>query len=330
MYVLICISVLLFASGCAEDEGDEGIEPVPEDIPLPEEIPAPGVEDAEEAVEDAEGAEGVEGVEGAEGVEGVEGAEGVEGGEVSVEVLQAPESVETGQSFLVRWQVNSPVETEISHTAVHYGPEPVSGELTLESYPFLTVPKNGSIPAEFEDSLVLEEAGTVYFRAHAIVDETSYWSDEQSIEVLEPGLVPGLEPGLEPEIEPETEIEPEIENESEGVSGGSQGIEVLDYPTSIEGGEYFTVRWEVTGGTPGEISETVLISGSESGNESLADYPTKSSPQGGTTPKEFEFRLRAPISGDIYFRAYAVVDDAEIFSPEYEISVSEASGSSGY
>ncbi len=317
LYVLICIAVLLFASGCAEeeDEGDEGIEPVPEDIPLPEEIPAPGAEDAEESVEGAEGGEDVEGVEDAESVEG---AEGVEGGEISVEVLEAPESVEVGQSFLIRWHLNSTVETEIPHTAVHYGPEPVSGELTLESYPFLTVPENGTIPAEFEETLVLEEAGTVYFRAHAIVDESSYWSDEQIIEVLEPGL------------EPETEIEPEIENESEGVSGGSQGIEVLDYPTSVEGGEYFTIRWEVTGGTPGEISETILISGSETGNESLADYPTKSSPQGGTTPKEFEFRLRAPISGDIYFRAYAVVDDAEVFSPEYEISVSEASGSSGY
>ena len=228
--------------------------------------------------------------------------------------------METGQSFLVRWQVNSSVETEIPHTAVHYGPEPVSGELTLESYPFLTVPINGSIPAEFEDSLVLEEAGMVYFRAHAIVDETSYWSDEQSIEVLEPGLEPGLEP----------EIEPEIENESEGVSGGSQGIEVLDYPTSVEGGEYFIISWEVTGGTQGEISESAIISGSESGNESLVDYPAKSSPQGGTTPKEFEFRLRAPISGDFYFRAYAVVDGAEVFSPEYEISITEFSGSSGY
>ena len=294
LYVLFCISVLLFASGCAEDEGDEGIEPVPEDIPLPEETPAPETEDAGEAVEETEGADG---------------------GEISVEVLEAPSSVEAGESFPVRWQVNSPVETEIPHTAVHYGPESVSGELTLESYPSLTVPKNGTIPAEFEDSLVLEDPGTVYFRAHAIVDETNYWSDEQSIEVLEPGLEAGEEGP---------------DNESEGVSGGSPGVEVLDYPSSVEGGEYFTINWEVTGGTPGEISETTIISGSGSGNESLADYPTKSSPQGGTTPKEFEFRMRAPLSGDIYFRAYAAVDDTEVFSPEYVISVVQASGSSGY
>lgn len=295
LYVLICIAVLLFASGCVEEEDDEGIEPVPEDIPLPEETPASGDEDAGEAGE---------------------GAEGAESGEISVEVLEAPESAEVGQSFPVRWQVNSPVETEIPHTAIHYGPEPVSGEPTLESYPFLTIPKNGTIPAEFEDTLLLEEAGTVYFRAHAIIDEINYWSDEQSIEVFEEGLEPGPEQDLD--------------NESDAVSGGAPGIEVLEYPTSVESGEYFTVNWEVTGGTPGEISETAIISGSESGNESLADYPAKSSPQGGTTPKEFEFRLRAPISGDIYFRAYAVVDDAEVFSPEYEISVSEATGSSGY
>ncbi len=296
LYVLICISVLLFASGCAEEEGDEGTDdvPVPEDVPLPEEIPTSGAEDAVEAVE------------------GVEGAEGAEDEGISVEVLEAPESVEAGQSFQIRWKVNSPVETEIPHTAVHYGPESKSGELTLQSYPFLTVPKNGSIPAEFEDSLLLEEIGAVYFRAHAIVDETSYWSDEQAIEVLEPGPGPGLD------------------NESEGVPAGSPGIKVLDYPTDVVSGEYFTVRWEVTGGSPGEISNTSILSGSESGNESLADYPTKSSPQGGTTPKEFEFRLRAPISGDVYFRTYAVVDDAEVFSPEYGISVSEASGSSGY
>ena len=302
LYVLICIAVLLFASGCAEEEEDEGIEPVPEDIPLPEETPAPSAPETEDAGEAGEG------------------AEGVDGGEISVEVLEAPASVEAGQNFQVRWQVNSPVETEIPHTAVHYGPEPVSGEPTLESYPFLTVPKNGTIPAEFEDTLLIEDAGTVYFRAHAIIDEINYWSDEQSIEVLESGLEPGLEP----------EPEPELDNGSEGVSGGAPGVEVLDYPASVESGEYFIISWEVTGGASGEISETAIISGSESGNESLADYPTKSSPQGGTTPKEFEFRLRAPISGDIYFRAYAVVDDTEVFSPEYEISVSEATGSSGY
>ncbi len=102
---------------------------------------------------------------------------------ISVEVLNAPENATAGKSFDIIWRVNSLSERSINHTAIHYGPESKSEPLTLVSYPILTTPQNGKIPANFSDKITINTTGVTYFRAHAIVDGLNYWSSEKIISI---------------------------------------------------------------------------------------------------------------------------------------------------
>ncbi len=105
---------------------------------------------------------------------------------ISVEILTAPDTAVAGKSFVVTWSVNSQVQKNIAHTAVHYGSEPKAEPLTLASYPSLTTPLGGTIPANFNTSLVINTTGVTYFRAHAIVDGSHYWSPEKMITISAP------------------------------------------------------------------------------------------------------------------------------------------------
>lgn len=107
----------------------------------------------------------------------------------SVEVLNAPATAVAGQGFVVSWRVNNPTQVNIPHTAVHYGQESKSEPLTLKSYPSLTTPKNGTIPAEFSANITINKAGVTYFRAHAIIDGANYWSEEKMITISAPANV---------------------------------------------------------------------------------------------------------------------------------------------
>lgn len=104
-----------------------------------------------------------------------------------VTITDAPSSIDAGQTFDVYWRIDSPVQRNIQHTAVHYGTSPVAGDLGTDvapaasGYPDLTPPKAVTIPGTFSDTISTSSVGTVYFRAHAIVDGKHYWSDESSI-----------------------------------------------------------------------------------------------------------------------------------------------------
>jgi hypothetical protein len=104
----------------------------------------------------------------------------------SVEVLNAPATAVAGQGFVVSWRVNNPIQVNIQHTAIHYGPVSKSEPLTLASYPSLTTPISGMIPAEFNATIVINKAGVVYYRAHAIIGGANYWSDERMITITAP------------------------------------------------------------------------------------------------------------------------------------------------
>ncbi|MFZ3059521.1 MAG: hypothetical protein WA102_07235 [Candidatus Methanoperedens sp.] len=104
----------------------------------------------------------------------------------SVVVLTAPATAVAGQGFVVSWRVNNPAQVNIQHTAIHYGPVSKSEPLTLASYPSLTTPIAGMIPAEFNTTIVINKAGVVYFRAHAIIGGANYWSGERMINITAP------------------------------------------------------------------------------------------------------------------------------------------------
>ncbi len=99
-------------------------------------------------------------------------------------------------------------------------------------------------------------------------------------------------------------------------------INVTSYPSSVEGEANFTINWEVSGGTPGTISKTMILWGFSSGGGNITDYPRTSMVQTGQTPETFSTELKAPAGGGpVYFRAHAVVDGADIYTPEYQITI---------
>ncbi len=99
-------------------------------------------------------------------------------------------------------------------------------------------------------------------------------------------------------------------------------IKVTFYNTSVTGESNFTVQWEVSGGTPGDISRTAVLWGFKSGGENISDYSRESNVQTGKTPQLFDVELKSPSGGDsIYFRVHAIVDDVHIYSPEYKIII---------
>ncbi len=99
-------------------------------------------------------------------------------------------------------------------------------------------------------------------------------------------------------------------------------INVTSYPASVQGETNFTIQWQVTGGSPGTISNTSILWGFNSGGTNITDYPRSSAAQTGSTPQTFSDNLTAPSGGGpIYFRAHAVVDGVDIYSPEQQITI---------
>ncbi len=98
-------------------------------------------------------------------------------------------------------------------------------------------------------------------------------------------------------------------------------IKVTSFPQSSHGDTVITIKWAVTGGTAGEITNTAIIWGYKSGGENISDYPQTTSVQTGKTPKDFSTVLNIPSSGALYFRAHAVVDGSDVYSTENQISI---------
>jgi hypothetical protein len=90
----------------------------------------------------------------------------------------------------------------------------------------------------------------------------------------------------------------------------------------VQGETNFTIQWQVSGGTPGTISNTSILWGFNSGGMNISDYPRSSAAQTGSTPQTFSAELTAPSGGGpVYFRAHATVDGVDIYSPEQQIII---------
>jgi hypothetical protein len=106
------------------------------------------------------------------------------------------------------------------------------------------------------------------------------------------------------------------------ITAAKPSIKVTFYSTSVTGESNFTVNWEVSGGTPGTISKTMILWGYKSGSGNITEYPRNSMVQTGQTPGKFSAEQKAPAGGGpIYFRVYAIVDGFDIYSSEYQITI---------
>ena len=114
-------------------------------------------------------------------------------------------------------------------------------------------------------------------------------------------------------------------------SSAPPAIKVTSFPSSANGDTNITFRWEVSGGTPGEISNTAIIWGYKSGSANISDYSKVTVIQTGKTPQGFSAGIKTPSGGTLYFRAHAVVDGINVYSTEYQISIIlQTSGGGGY
>ena len=209
----------------------------------------------------------------------------------TIDITDAPSRAEAGSPFTVTWKVNSNVEYQTSHTAVHYGPYSESEPLTLTSYSNISNVYGGLIPAIFSSDIIVNTPGVIYFRAHIIINDVNYWSKEKSIII------------------------------SEQPSPATPSIQITSYPISVRGDSNFTIRWKVYGGKPGQIRYTLIHWGLNRGGPNGGDYDKISNVQGGNTPAEFRVELKATARGPIYFRIHTMVDDTDLYSQEYKITI---------
>lgn len=110
----------------------------------------------------------------------------------SVAVQAPPANARAGTPVPLSWEVRAAVGSSATHTAVHWGPTSTSGELGTEvapgaaGYPNLLpdyAQGSYALPRTFSGALTFPSAGTVYYRAHAIIDGKHYWSPEHVIVV---------------------------------------------------------------------------------------------------------------------------------------------------
>lgn len=107
---------------------------------------------------------------------------------LGIEFIQLPERVAPNEKFVAEWIINSPEPKFIQHTTVHYGYE--SRQVTTETTPAMAgyeslTPEFASgeypIPNIFATAAELPKEGTVYMRAHTIIDGKNYWTEEKTV-----------------------------------------------------------------------------------------------------------------------------------------------------
>jgi len=98
-------------------------------------------------------------------------------------------------------------------------------------------------------------------------------------------------------------------------------ITITSIPARPVENSNYTIKWQVSGGTAGDISKTELLWDFKKGNATVTDYSQSTPSMTGKAPMEFSQTLKAGPSSTIYFRAHAIVDGIEIFSDEKQMTI---------
>lgn len=119
------------------------------------------------------------------------GGEGAMAKKGAVAFLNLRSKVLAGSPLQLTWQVNLDEAKKIGHTAVHYDTVSHPGEFGTDVTPDAAGYKNLTpdfakgeflVPRAFS-ATVTPPAGTLYLRAHAIVDGANYWTAEEQVAV---------------------------------------------------------------------------------------------------------------------------------------------------
>ncbi|VVB50720.1 Uncharacterised protein [uncultured archaeon] len=135
-----------------------------------------------------------------------------------------------------------------------------------------------------------------------------------------PTAIPTATPTVTP-IETATVIPTQTQQPGTRTVSAPATITITSIPARPVENSNYTIKWQVSGGTAGDVSKTELLWGFKKGNATVTDYSQSTPSMTGKTPMEFSQTLKAGPSSTIYFRAHAIVDGIEIFSDEKQMTI---------
>ena len=103
--------------------------------------------------------------------------------------VNAPENAIIGDFANITWAVDG-ADEKTQHTAIHYDyashPGKLGTDVTVNAsgYEKLTpefANKSYNLPKTFSAKIQLTQTGTLYYRAHAVIDDKNYWTEERNI-----------------------------------------------------------------------------------------------------------------------------------------------------
>lgn len=102
-------------------------------------------------------------------------------------------------------------------------------------------------------------------------------------------------------------------------------IKILDAPKEASASQAIIISWLVETTKVATISHTAVHFGKISRPDAKlpSDYPEKSAIFKGTTAASFSATLRFPSLGTYYWRAHAIIDEANIWSKEQTIQINQ-------
>lgn len=225
--------------------------------------------------------------------DGGDGAQAVE-----VHWVNEPQDRKTGQATSMSWELTGP-EGQIQHTGIHWADHSVDDPQTPADYGNTTkAVEPAQVPGTFDADETIDESGTYYFIAHAIVDGEHKWSEEVEVQINESGPVEG-----------------------------PVDVSIQQAPDEAEIGENITVEWQVAGPT-GSIQHT----GFHWANHSVDDPQTPADYGNSTGIREpadvngastFNGTFTEDRAETIYARAHAIHEGSHYWSDEIEIEVTE-------
>lgn len=110
---------------------------------------------------------------------------------------------------------------------------------------------------------------------------------------------------------------------TENSSTTSAKIKILTVPKYAVIKQPFTISWFIESSHAASVSHTAIHYGRVPQPDAKlpSDYPEKSTILKGTAPASFSAQLEIPTIGTYYLRAYAIVDNLDIWSDERTLSI---------
>lgn len=221
----------------------------------------------------------------------------------------APSSAEAGQEATIRWSVSGDAALT-PHTAIHYGtssvPNPTGPSDYAKATPFQCQITNCPIPSPFSATLKIDEPGTYYYRAHAVINGENVWSEEKIITIAakaQPVQTPAPSEESEPKIL--------ITSAAPAIAGTNQLVSIS---WKIESKSATTPHTAVHFGPASVASPT-----------GPSDYPSASSfsctSKPCIIPRAFQTQISIPEIGTYYYRAHAIIGGKNFWSEEKTIDI---------